>query len=145
MYWNLFFVLTQDLSWRIFHVHLRRICILLLLCSACYVCLLSLISFIVVFKSPIFFKDFTIYLLLGRGKEREKKRERNVNVLEIHRLVASPTSPAGWQTRHVPRMGIELVTFWFTGWHSIHWATAARAKSSIFIHFLSICPIHYLK
>ena len=33
----------------------------------------------------------------------------------------------GPQPRHVPWLGIEPVTLWFTGWHSIHWATPARA------------------
>ena len=31
------------------------------------------------------------------------------------------------QPRHVPWLGIELVTLWFTGWCSIHWPTPARA------------------
>ena len=30
------------------------------------------------------------------------------------------------QPRPVPWLGIELLTLWFTGWHSIHWATPAR-------------------
>ena len=30
-------------------------------------------------------------------------------------------------TRHVPWLGIESVTLWFTGWHSVHWTTPARA------------------
>ena len=39
----------------------------------------------------------------------------------------------GPQPRHVPWLGIELVTLWFTGWCSIHWATPARAKCLYFI------------
>ena len=30
------------------------------------------------------------------------------------------------QPRHVPQLGIEPATLWFTSWHSIHWATPAR-------------------
>ena len=39
-----------------------------------------------------FFKDF-IYLLLERGGGREKERERNINVREKYRLVASHMRP----------------------------------------------------
>ena len=38
------------------------------------------------------FKDFT-YLFLERGEGREKERERNSDVREKHRLVASGTHP----------------------------------------------------
>ena len=34
----------------------------------------------------------------------------------------------GLQPRHVSWLGIELATLWFTGWHSVHWATPARAS-----------------
>ena len=33
----------------------------------------------------------------------------------------------GLQPRHMPSLGIELATLWFTGQHSIYWATPARA------------------
>ena len=56
----------------------------------------------------------------GRGKERE----RNVNVWLP---VVCPNWGPGPQPRHVPWLGIEPVTLWFTGWCSIHWATPARA------------------
>ena len=42
----------------------------------------------------IIFKDF-IYLFLERGEGREIERERNINVQEIHQLVASHISPPG--------------------------------------------------
>ena len=47
------------------------------------------------------FNDF-IYLFLERGEGREKERERNIDVPEKHRLVAShmPWGP-GPQPRHV--------------------------------------------
>ena len=42
----------------------------------------------------IFLKDFP-YSLLEKGEGREKKRERNINVREIHGSVASSTPPTG--------------------------------------------------
>ena len=66
-----------------------------------------------------------MYLFLVRGEGREKEKEGNSDVWEIHHIVASSTCPT---TRHVPWPGIEPVTLWFTGWHSIHRATLASAK-----------------
>ena len=40
----------------------------------------------------LFFKE-GIYLFLERGEGREKERERNIDVREKHRLVASHTAP----------------------------------------------------
>ena len=40
------------------------------------------------------FLDF-VYLLLERGEGKEKERERNIDVQEIHQLVASSTPPTG--------------------------------------------------
>ena len=42
-------------------------------------------------------------------------------------LSSSPYRGPGPQPRHVPWLRIELATFWFAGWHSIHWATPAMA------------------
>ena len=42
----------------------------------------------------IFLKDF-IYLFLERREGREKERERNIYVQEMHQLVASCTPPTG--------------------------------------------------
>ena len=44
---------------------------------------------------------FYFYVFLERGEERKKERERNIDVPEKHRLVASRTSPIR-QPRHVP-------------------------------------------
>ena len=45
--------------------------------------------------------------------------------------------PLNWrlgpQSRHVPWLGIELVTFWFAGCQSIHWATPAGAHKTIWL------------
>ena len=40
------------------------------------------------------YKDF-IYLLLERGERREKEKKRNIDVREIHQMVASPMPPLG--------------------------------------------------
>ena len=48
----------------------------------------------------------------------------------------------GPQPRHVPWLGIELATFWFSGQHSIHWPTPARANSFRFVLFLSLMVHH---
>ena len=49
-------------------------------------------------------------------------------------MIASHMPPhqgPGAQPKHVPWLGIEPVTLWFTGWLSIHWATPARAHCGI--------------
>ena len=57
-----------------------------------------------------FFKDF-IYLFLGRGEGKEKEKERNITVWLPLSLLLGP----GLQPRHVPWLGIEPVTLWFSG------------------------------
>ena len=88
---------------------------------------LNLKEYILLF---LFFKDFIYLLLRERRREGERERERNINVWEKHWLVAShtPNWGTGPEPRHVPWLGIKLVTFWFTDQHSIHWATPARTE-----------------
>ena len=71
-----------------------------------------------------FFKNF-IYLFLERKRGRE--------TLMCGCLSGTPYWGPVPQPRHVPRLGIELATLWFAGWHSIHWATPARARGVILI------------
>ena len=63
-------------------------------------------------------------LFTFRERGREGERERNMDVQEIHQLVGclshAPNQGPGLQPRHVPRLGIELVTFRLAGQHSIH-------------------------
>ena len=56
-----------------------------------------------------FFKRF--YLLLERGRERERGRETAM----CGCLSGAPYWGPGPQTRHMPWLGIEPVTLWFTG------------------------------
>ena len=72
----------------------------------------------------VFFKDF-IYLFLERGERRETERETSMCGCLLH----TPNWGPGPQPRHVPWLGIEPVTLWLAGQHSIHWATPARAKT----------------
>ena len=61
----------------------------------------------------------TIYLFLEREKEgRRKGRETSMCGCLSH----APNWAPGPQPRHVPWLGIEPATLWFTGRHSIHWA-----------------------
>ena len=57
--------------------------------------------------------------------------ERNIDVWEIHQLVASCMPPNGdpaCNSGMCPDWEIEPVTLWFPDQHSIHWATPARAQ-----------------
>ena len=69
-------------------------------------------------------KDFIIYFLVGKGG---RKRGRETSMCGC--LSHAPYRGPGPQPRHVPWLGIELTTLWLAGWHTIHWATPARARS----------------
>ena len=77
----------------------------------------------------VFFFNF-IYLFLERG-EGGRKRGRETSMCGC--LLSTPNWGPGLQPRHVPWLGIEPVTLWFTGWHSVYWATPARATLLILI------------
>ena len=81
------------------------------------------------------FKILYLFILREGKGGRKRVKETSTNVWEIHQSVASHTSPArpSLRTAHVPCMGIELETFWFTGHCSIHWATPARALQRYFL------------
>ena len=80
-------------------------------------------------KKALFFLKIFIYLFVERGEGREKERERNISVwLHLH----APYWGPGPQPKHVPWLGIEPATLWFTGQHSIHCATPVKAKRALF-------------
>ena len=64
----------------------------------------------------LFFKRF--YLFLDRGERKGKEKE-----IEKQYVIASCVPPTR-DLAHNPgvclRLGIEPVTLWFAGWHSIH-------------------------
>ena len=69
------------------------------------------------------FKDF-IYLILERGAGKERGRETSM----CGCFLLAPYWGPGLQSRHVPWLGIKLVTLWFAGPCSIHWAIPTRAN-----------------
>ena len=73
-------------------------------------------------RITVFFKLF-IYLFLETGREGERGRETSMCGCLLH----TPYWGPGLQPRRVPWLGIKLATLWFTGQHSIRWATPARA------------------
>ena len=69
---------------------------------------------------------------------REGKGGRKTGREKHQCVVASCTPPTGDLAHNPgmsPRLGIEPATLWFTGWHSVHWATAAKANIFNFITF----------
>ena len=98
-----------------------------------------------------FFKKW-FYLLIFREGKAGRKRGRETSMCGC--LWSTPYWGPGLQPRHVPWLGIELVTLWFTGWCSVHWATPARSILSMYFwldfsshswgFFLIDCPITIL-
>ena len=79
---------------------------------------------------PLFFLFFIfLNLFLEKGEGRKRGRETSMCGCRLHTLQWGP----GLQPMHVPWLGIEPVTVWFTGQHSVHWATPARANLCSFI------------
>ena len=81
------------------------------------------VNFIYVLFFSFFKKRF--YLFIFREGKGRRKRGRETSMCGC--LSYTPYWGPGPQPRHVPWLGIELATLWFTGPHSIHWATPARA------------------
>ena len=71
----------------------------------------------------------------GRKRGRETSCGRDTS---ISCLLHVPNWGPGLHRRHEPWLGIELTTLWFMGWHSIHWATPARALLCL-LPFWFIC------
>ena len=81
----------------------------------------------------LFKKRFYLFL------EKEEGRERNMEMREKHRPVASgmcPDQGPNPQSRHVPWLGIKLVTFHFVGWCPTNWVTPVRLGTS-YSHWFS--------
>ena len=68
---------------------------------------------------------FLKILFIFREEKGGRKRGRETLMCGCH--LSAPYWWPGLQPRHVPWLGIEPVTLWFAGRHSIHWATPARA------------------
>ena len=78
-----------------------------------------------------------------KGGERERDRERNINVRNIDWLVAPHTYPNMGlhpQPRYVPWVGTKPTTFWCTKWCYNPLSHPAKADS-IFMRCLEqLCP-----
>ena len=82
-----------------------------------------------------FFKDYLIYLFLrewGREEEQEREKHQYVRDTSVSCLSYDSNWGPGLQPKHVPWLGIELVTPWVASWCSIHWVTPARVRSIFF-------------
>ena len=107
-------------------------CPLTMCCAACLTCM-----------NFFFFKDF-IYLLLERGEGREKERETNSNVLEIHWSVAAHMPPAGGLAGN-PGTCLDQES---TSNLSIlrpapnHWATPARSMNDFLLLSRHLCEVN---
>ena len=74
-------------------------------------------------KIPNFFKkDFYLFIFRAREREgrRERDRERNIDVWEIHQLVASHAPPT-WDLAHNPGM--------YPDWESNWWPFSLQAST----------------
>ena len=65
-----------------------------------------------------FFLVFKILFIYFLEEEEEREKERETSVCGC--LLRAPHQGPGLQPRQVPQLGIELVTLWFSGQHSIH-------------------------
>ena len=74
-----------------------------------------------------FFLDFSLFI--SREEKAEGKRGREISM--CGHLSRTPNQEPSPQPRHVPRLGIELATLWFTVQHSLHWATPARVWDTV--------------
>ena len=76
---------------------------------------------------PVLWSHFINFKNFIYFRERKGGRKRGRETSMWGCLSRAPYWESGLQPRHVPWLGIELVTLWFSGQHSIHWATPARA------------------
>ena len=68
---------------------------------------------------------FYLFIFRERERDRERQGERETSMCSCPSC--APYWRPGLQPRHVPWLGIELATLYFTVQCSIHWATPARA------------------
>ena len=75
---------------------------------------------------------FLRFYLFTFREERKEKEGRETSVCGC--LSCTPSWGPGPQPRHVPWLGTEPTTLWFTGPHSIHWVTPARLPTYLPTH-----------
>ena len=86
-----------------------------------------------------FFKILSIYSLRERKGRRKKEGETSM----CGCLSRAPHWGPGPQPRHVPWLGIQTATLWFTGPCSIHWATPARAYCLYFFTLVILTDLSW--
>ena len=76
-----------------------------------------------------------LFIFKQKGREGERVGEKHQCLVASHMPHTREPGP------HVPRLGIEPATLWFTGQCSIHWATPARANFWCFLstHWCDSC------
>ena len=102
--------------------------------SVSYTIINSPLSILYLPLTLLFLKNFSflkyfIYLFLERGEGR-RKRGRETSMCGC--LSWAPYWEPGLQPRPMPWRGMEPATPCFAGWHSIHWATPAKAVYTFF-------------
>ena len=74
------------------------------------------------------FIRFYLFIFRERRREGEREGKKHQCVVASH---MPPTRDLAWKPGMCPRLGFEPAALWFAGWHSIHWATPARAVSAL--------------
>ena len=83
-----------------------------------------------IYKKLCIFKRFHLLIFRERGREGERgEKHQCVRETSVGCLLQAPNLRSGLQPRHVPRLGIEPATLWFTGRLSTHWATSQGGKN----------------
>ena len=100
------------------------------------------VNFTFFFFLKIFYLFFTFYLIIFfRERKEGRKRGRETSMCGCFSHI--PNWGRDPQPRHVPWLGIEPATLWFTGQHSIHWATPARALCMYYFIYSSQWSLRY--
>ena len=81
----------------------------------------------------IYLDFFKKLLFVERGEGREKERKRNISVWLC---LVCPCQGPGSQPRHVPWLGIEPVTLWFTGLCSINSLSHTSQTGGFIFYFI---------
>ena len=104
-------------------------------------CIAKPVSYLIIFISFYsLLKEFT-YLFLERRGEKEKERERNIDVREKHHSVASHKRPDGGLNLHlrpVPWRGTEPGTSRLAGRRLTHWDISVKAFLIIFNNTINL-------
>ena len=107
--------------------HIYRICVYITSHTCKCVCGINSLQWNCSVKGfVLFFLRFCLFLERWEGREEEGEKPQCVRDTSISCLLQASSWGPGPQPRHVPWLGIELGTFLFSGWRSIHWATPVR-------------------